>query len=500
MIYILGTGHSSLAALVACIEKNKEVTILDVGFRSNLNFNNSNIDVIKSKIPIKKINGSSYPYWDLKPKSFIKQNQTEAINSYSFGGFSNTWGAGVLPYSKDEFKNWPISLNEMEPYYKKLDSFLPLVAEDDNLSNEFPLYHSKFTILKSSTQILNILNKIEKNSSKLINEGLTFGKSRLAINQVENKCTYCNKCIEGCPENLIHSSVHSFETLLKKHNVKYINGVHIEMLSINEKSILIDGFDLINNMDVSFLAEKVFVGTGTISTTQLMMRSLKIYDKEIEIKDSQYFIFPILGATTKSTMNENVNTLAQIFCEVNNKQVSPNRIHLSIYGYSPFLKEYVYSVFGIFNIILKPFLNFFLKRMYVGQGFLHSEESNKLKIKLIKGEKDIITIISENDKKVKKTVLNLVRLFNRNTKITKLFGFTPFIKIAPTGKSYHIGGSMPMKKNPKEDLDTNVFGETNALPNVHIIDSSVFPDIPGGPIAYTMMANAYRIVIESINN
>ena len=45
---------------------------------------------------------------------------------------------------------------------------------------------------------------------------------------------------------------------------------------------------------------------------------------------------------------------------------------------------------------------------------------------------------------------------------------------------------------------SDLLGRPVGLRNVHVLDSSIFPSIPAGPITFTLMANANRIVRESM--
>ena len=49
-----------------------------------------------------------------------------------------------------------------------------------------------------------------------------------------------------------------------------------------------------------------------------------------------------------------------------------------------------------------------------------------------------------------------------------------------------------MSNNPGE-LETDFLGRLNKLQRIHIIDSSIFPEIPSSSITFTVMANAFRI-------
>ena len=59
--------------------------------------------------------------------------------SGAYGGFSNIWGAQIMPFSKETFDRWPISLAEMEPHYRIALSEMTLAGEEDDLAELFPL-------------------------------------------------------------------------------------------------------------------------------------------------------------------------------------------------------------------------------------------------------------------------------------------------------------------------------------------------------------------------
>jgi len=47
-------------------------------------------------------------------------------------------------------------------------------------------------------------------------------------------------------------------------------------------------------------------------------------------------------------------------------------------------------------------------------------------------------------------------------------------------------------------LDTDILGRVNAWEHIHVVDTSVFPSLPGTTIGLLAMANAYRIVDKTM--
>jgi choline dehydrogenase-like flavoprotein len=90
-----------------------------------------------------------------------------------------------------------------------------------------------------------------------------------------------------------------------------------------------------------------------------------------------------------------------------------------------------------------------------------------------------------------KAVSKFARKFN-------CFTLRPMIKDTISSGGYHVGGTMPMKSYPTEEIHTDLQGRPKNMKNVHVIDSSTFPSIPGTTIGLISMANATRIVSEVV--
>ena len=72
----------------------------------------------------------------------------------------------------------------------------------------------------------------------------------------------------------------------------------------------------------------------------------------------------------------------------------------------------------------------------------------------------------------------------------------PYSQNTLNSGSYHTGGTLPMKKIPKNETETNLLGNPVGWQKIHIVDSSIFPSLPATTIGMLAMANAYRIVFE----
>ena len=91
---------------------------------------------------------------------------------------------------------------------------------------------------------------------------------------------------------------------------------------------------------------------------------------------------------------------------------------------------------------------------------------------------------------IKKNLRRKVSHSNEAFRKLGLITFSRFLVLGLPGDGVHTGGWL-VSSEKCDDL-----GSPIAQKGVHVIDSSVLPSIPDGPITFTIMANAVRIVSE----
>jgi choline dehydrogenase-like flavoprotein len=53
-----------------------------------------------------------------------------------------------------------------------------------------------------------------------------------------------------------------------------------------------------------------------------------------------------------------------------------------------------------------------------------------------------------------------------------------------------------MTRSP-QGWQSDALGRPRGLTKIHVVDASVLPEIPSGPVTLTIMANAHRIAAET---
>jgi choline dehydrogenase-like flavoprotein len=133
-----------------------------------------------------------------------------------------------------------------------------------------------------------------------------------------------------------------------------------------------------------------------------------------------------------------------------------------------------------------------LKKCFLGVGYLPSALSTRIRMRLDTNGNLLIdqSNLSPTKQQVNKSIRKSIRsLSYRFFKVGILMFPRGYID-AGAGGGVHHGGWLGMGVN------SDRFGQPQGVKNIHLVDSSIFPSVPAGPITFSIMANAARIVDE----
>ncbi len=517
MYYVIGSGPAGVSCAQALIAAGKNVTILDSG----LQLENERRDAVRtlalsttsdwtpsataflregitsgaSGIPLKLAYGSDFSYRQVAGATSIVRDGAETKPSYARGGLSTVWGSAIMPHRQHDIEDWPISIKDLEPGYRAVLEWMPISARNDHLSQFFPLYTGECAPLPISRQAAGALADLERHRGRLNEKGIYFGSSRLAVDadgrQAQSACVQCGLCMYGCPHSLIYSSDQTLAGLLSTGRLEYRPGVTVQSVRETDTGVVIHAVDLAGRPMV-FDAERVFLGAGVLNTTTILLRSLGMYERPLQIHDSQYFLLPVLRLRgTLDVVREPLHTLAQFFVEIFDDSISPYTIHLQGYTYNDLFREPVLAALGPLKSIFP--VEALLGRLMLFQGYLHSAHSSTITATLEQNQSgDSLTLHSTPDPEAERRVRKLARKLMKLSMQTGVIPLIPMLQMGKPGRGFHSGGSFPMSAQP-EIGETDTLGRPRGLGRVHAIDSTVLPSVPATTITYTVMANAYRI-------
>ncbi len=507
---IIGSGPSGVAVAMALAKKGQKFSIYDLGtslpieaipkFKdsdilsevfTNAQTQNKNKSITKSR---KLVFGSDFSYKD-NSADLTYASKAVLNESQAAGGFSTVWGATMLPFTDQELKRyWPSSiLQELLFAYDDIASEVELIGcKQNSLSNIYNLssYDLKdYVVHKSVKRLLDINN--------LKSKDFFVGKSLLAVNTNKSSkgfCRFCGNCLMGCPYDSI---LQTHRDILTKVLSTYNYGTYtpsMELISFNERS---DGvvckFKNLNGDFEEIFANRIFIGSGVVSTAKIVIRSLDVI-KQVTIKDSQTTFFcalnfiPLQKKVIEKIGLSNVTiTYKNKNCGFDNMQVYPsNRVFLSLItnGLPNFLSKSI-------KLVLQPLID----KLVFGIHYLNEEDSAEIVLDkdLYLNELRVTTDGYKSSKRSAQKSLSKVVI----TFLKRGFLIIPIFKFGAPGEGVHFGASFPMSSSSRNSYSSDTLGRIENLKRVHIVDGSVIPHIPAGPITFTIMANAYRIATKT---
>jgi len=522
MYCVVGSGPASISAAMALVKRGLRVTILDGGKRLEPErqavldrlagqkpeaWSAPDLDRLRGEdqstrhgaIHSKLTYGSEYPYDDVGEALMEERDRSPFHYSMARGGLSNVWGGSILPSHPRDMEGWPVSAEDLAEHYRAVLEFMPSTGVRDELEELLPAYVGAERPLAQSRQVAELLADLRKRRAGLRKAGIHFGRSRVAV-EAEG-CVYCGLCLYGCPYSLIYSSAQTLKQLLVDGAgglVDYRPGHIVERLEAAGDGVIVHAREAGGNA-VRLEARRVFVGAGVLPSAWLALNSLGVFDEPVTMLDSQYFIFPFFRFfRTPGVDREPLYSLVQAYLEIDDPRVSRHLVHVEVFSYSDFLKRALMATplrFALWNRWMRAQL---FDRLLVLQCFLHSDDSSRLTLRLGRDGRG----------RPKLEVRGVIERAARWSSIKaglklaangmKLGGLpvVPAMQFAEPGRSYHSGGTFPMRRSPGR-LETDVLGQLPGLPGVHFVDASVFPSIPATTITLTVMANAHRIATQA---
>ena len=452
---------------------------------------------IKGSLPEKRSYGSDFPFRDFGQRAGLETGPDvhNAIVSGAYGGFSNVWGAQVMPFSRATFGSWPVSYEEMRPHYEAILREIPYSAEDDDLAELFPLMSHSDGLPALAERSTHVLNHYTRHRSRLQRLGVTVGRARLALNST--RCLHTGLCMTGCPYSLIYSASHTFDKLRNSGRIRYFGGLRATHIDESGDRVTVTARELSTDRDHRFSADRVLVGCGAVGSTRLCVSSLRLFDEPAVFDESVQFMLPFLSRRpTGDPRLEETFTLNQFNMVIDITGGGYDLSQLHFYAYN---NAFIDALPRVLNYRLAtPFQRASLKRLSVALGYLPSWVSPRFEMMAQKPrvDGDIADVVfreGTNPAAGSRFLRSVLRKTVAAAPLLDLWPVLPSLSVSSSGKSYHWGGSFKHSRTAISRHTSDMLGRVKPWTRVHLIDAAVFPSIPATTFTLSVMANSHRI-------
>ncbi|NSL89505.1 GMC family oxidoreductase [Chitinophaga solisilvae] len=227
---------------------------------------------------------AAYGGWEINGEPYTKKDGTEFdwFRSRMLGGRTNHWGRISLRFGERDFKHksydglgddWPISYQDVAPYYDRVDKLIGVFGSKENLPNE----PDGFFLPPPKPRLHELM--IKKAGEKL---GMPVIPARLSIltrsvNKDRSPCFYCSQCSRGCT---VYGDFSSSSVLIKPamksgHVDLYTNAMVREVLTdgTGDKATGVAYIDKSDMQEYSVNAKVVVLAASACESARLLLNS-----------------------------------------------------------------------------------------------------------------------------------------------------------------------------------------------------------------------------------
>ena len=513
-VIVVGTGLGALGATLALLESGVSPLVLDVGDELPTDLEGlrdklsaippsewANEDVLKlstnlsakgAGVPRKLVLGSDY---------FYGSEPQLPPHSFALGGFSAGWGAAFLPPDRGDIAEWPVKHEDLLRHARLALSHVNISEPVDGLTPFFPkLSLSSGRPLKLGRDQETLLNCLGKAAKRTRLSKMAFGQSRLMTHVSSSRfpqgteCRQCGFCMSGCVYGAIFDAGAMFISLAEAKRITLRKGERVHRFEERNGLIDIRSFASSSQKETLFRCRRLFLGAGTVESTRIVVRSVAPESTHVDILRPGGAVIPLVSLKRLASSWPQTNTQSSVFLEMVDPEVSNHWIHTQLgpsnelllgkLGLTKFGKNAREAKlrWALFEILAVALVNLHSDhgsryRMYFSSDGQASVQSTRL-------------IYASEARRKAKTALRSVR---KSLRDAGLYSLRPMEKDSSKGFGYHLGGSLPMRKEPKSPLETDSLGRPAGCQSVHVVDASVLTSLPGTTVGVAIFANAHRI-------
>lgn len=215
-VCIVGSGPGGGIAAYALAQAGVKVALVEAGPRlragTDYNAHGSPYDHFETRLKAGKAGPISSVFQDYGERNHFVPVGDRPGHGFlrALGGRSLCWAGHSLRFGPLDFKKWPISYEEVAPYYSRAERFMAVYGDKDGLSNMPDGEFLKPVPLRCGEEML----RRGTNRLKQAGRKVDFVRLRKAMPTEQHPvrrvpCHYCGHCMRGCEVDAKYTSANT---------------------------------------------------------------------------------------------------------------------------------------------------------------------------------------------------------------------------------------------------------------------------------------------------
>jgi choline dehydrogenase-like flavoprotein len=430
------------------------------------------------------VNGESFKLYNSK-NSYSLTSQ----GSYARGGMSSVWGGQLLRYTQtdlDEVGGWPITADQLDPYYESLEKHIGISGSNDHMSaflgNQTNLLPPS-PLVPAAKLLLDRYHSLSDDAHRM---GMKMGRARLAI-LTESFRDYPKykfndtEFYSPAPAGL-YSAKRTLDELISRNLVDYIPG--LKVLKYREQSDFVEieaavaGFNEVRRIR----ARHLLLACGTIHTAKLVLQNEQLLDRSLPFLDHPPTTIPFF---LPAMFGKNIPASSFPIQLIASLRESEATDFITFYQPSSLLwSDMLYDVPLPLNSA-RRLLQLVLPGMLIAQIWRQTRPTAE----------NLLFIQNDGSIRVDyPTVAHFTGISQLLAGMRVLGAYSMKRLASPPepGWGFHYAGTLPMRNKPGI-LQTYTDCRLWNSKRIRVIDGSVLPALPAKNHSLTIMANAARV-------
>lgn len=520
---VVGSGLTGAMAAQTLVESGAKVLMLDVAYKNETEPNFPEKDFLNIRKENENQRGlflgenfEGIPWGQIKTGTQLTPGRKYIIKgveqfletlsstffpmeSLSYGGLGNAWGAGCYIFSDAEFEQMGLKKNLFEKSYQTVGDRIGISAgQDDALTYTVKGLQNILPALHPEKSIKCVIEKYQRKKSSLNADGFFAGVPAVAMltkDKEERKAfSYSDMDFWHDKEMSVYRPWMTVDKLKRTQNFQLEEKQLVIKFEEENDLVKVISRHVETNKTKIFYCRKLILCSGVLGTARIVLRSFDSNQK-LPLLCNPYAYVPMLHWSRLGKIQEiKRNGMGQLVLFYDKKKNNSDVPMAALFTYRSLL---------LFRLIKESPLNFsdgralmqYLAPAMVIAGIHHPEKYGEKKFVQIKKDENSATgdklfaeyILSEEEEKIVRS--NEKKFFSTFRKL----GLLPVSKVYPGhGSSIHYAGTLPVSDEEKQ-FTTSLNGRLCNTKNIFVADGSCFRFLPAKGISFTLMANAERV-------